>query len=86
MLGFAVGAVGVALYVLADPRRRFLRPSPRHYDAWWRQALAATLPSTVGLAVLCGIALAVSGILAAVLAGMILGLGIGGAVAAFSTG
>jgi hypothetical protein len=84
-LGWAVGAIGCALFVVADPRRRFRSaPAPRTDLPWWRRALLATLPSTVGLAALCGIALAFSGALAAVIAGMNAGLAIGGVVAAFA--
>lgn len=85
MLGWLVGAAGCAVFVVADPRRRFMtaaRPDPR--IPWWKRALRATLPSTVGVAILCGIALAFSGVLAAVCAGILAGLAIGGVVAAFS--
>ncbi len=47
---------------------------------WWQDALRATFPSTVGLAVLTGVALAVNAVLAAALAGIIGGLGVSGMV------
>ena len=84
-LGWALAAIGCVLFVVADPRRRFMSaPSPDLSVPWWRRALRATLPSTVGVAILCGIALAFSGILAALCAGVLAGLAIGGVVAAFS--
>ncbi len=79
MLGFALGAVGGAVFVLNDPRRRFFKSRPAAADdPWWRAALHGTYPSTLGLAALTGIALAFSPVLAAVLAGIIAGLGIAG--------
>ena len=84
-LGWALGAIGCALFVVADPRRRFMTaPAPRADLPWWKRALRATLPSTVGVAILCGIALAFSGVLAAICAGTLAGLAIGGVVAAFA--
>jgi hypothetical protein len=84
-LGWAVGAIGCAVFVVADPRRRFMSaPRPDLSVPWWTRALHATLPSTVGVAVLCGIALSFSGVLAAICAGALAGLAIGGVVAAFS--
>jgi len=89
-LGFALGAAATAVAVLADPRRRFFGDLPADlppppvavpYEEWWRTVLAATVPSTVGLAVLAGIALAFSAVLAAFLAGGLAGLGIAGLVA-----
>jgi hypothetical protein len=83
VLGFALGAVGGAVFVLNDPRRRFLKATPPPGDEpWWRTALRWTYPSTLGLAALTGIALAFSPVLAAVLAGIIAGLGIAGLTAA----
>lgn len=80
-LAFLLGVLGGALFVLADPRRRLVKRSaagePR---PWWQDALRATFPSTVGLAVLTGVALAVNAVLAAALAGIIGGLGVSGMV------
>jgi hypothetical protein len=79
-LGCLLGAVGGAVLVLTDPRSRLVAlPQPeRNGEAWWRMALRGTYPSTIGLALLAGIALAFSPILAAVLAGVIGGLGLAG--------
>jgi hypothetical protein len=85
LLGWILGAAGCAVFVIADPRRRFMTaPRPDPSAAWWRRALRATLPSTVGVAVLCGIALAFSGVLAAICAGILAGLAVGGIVAALT--
>lgn len=90
-LGFLLGAVAMAVAVLADPRRRFFGELPAEpppppagaaREEWWRTALAATVPSTLGLAALAGIALAFSAVLAAFLAGGVGGLGVAGLVAA----
>lgn len=83
VLGWFVGAIGCAVLVVADPRRRFFRsaPSPDPSVPWWKRALRATLPSTVGVALLCAIALAFSGVLAALCAGVLAGLAVGGLVA-----
>ena len=84
-LGFILGAVGCALFVVADPRRRFMStPTLDPSIPWWRRALRATLPSTVGVAALCVIALTFSGVLAAICAGILAGLAVGGVVAAFA--
>jgi len=85
VLGWLVGAVGCAVLVVADPRRRFMSaPRPDPGVPWWKRALRATLPSTVVVAVLCAIALAVSGVLAALCAGVLAGLAVGGVVAALA--
>jgi hypothetical protein len=83
LLGWILGAAGCAVFVIADPRRRFMTaPRPDPSLPWWRRALRATPPSTLGVAVLCGIALAFSGVLAAICAGVLAGLAVGGVVAA----
>jgi hypothetical protein len=85
VLGWLVGAAGCAFLVVADPRRRFMSaPRPDPGVPWWKRALRATLPSTVGVAALCGIALAFSGVLAALCAGVLAGLAVGGVVAALA--
>ena len=90
-LGFLLGAVATTVAVLADPRRRFFGELPAESppppagaprEDWWRSVLAATVPSTLGLAVLAGIALAFSAALAALLSGGTAGLGVAGLVAA----
>ena len=74
---------GLTLFALAAPggRRRpeRLRP-PAHSPApgrqpWWRVLAVAMFPSTYGVAVLTGIALAFNRDLAAFLAGVLLGMG-----------
>jgi Na+-driven multidrug efflux pump len=85
VLGFVLGAIGCTLFVIMDPRRRFMSvPAVRRDLPWWKRALRATLPSTVGVAVLCAVALAFSGVLAAICAGILAGLAIGGVVAALA--
>jgi hypothetical protein len=85
VLGWLVGAIGCAVLVVADPRRRFMSAPPPDPNApSWKRALRATLPSTVGVAILCAIALAFSGVLAALCAGVLAGLAVGGVVAALT--
>ena len=78
--------LGGAVFVLADPRSRLVKPPPaeRRVEPWWKTALRATYPSTLGLAVLAAISLAFSAVLAAVLAGVIAGLGVAGIFAALA--
>ena len=83
--GLVAAVVGAALtiFTLAAPggRRRPepLRPpatgpaSPE--DPWWRVLAAAMFPSTYGVGLLTGIALAFNVALAAFLAGVMLGMG-----------
>ena len=85
-LGWLLGAFAGAVFVLTDARGRLLQPrrvTPRQ-EAWWKAALRGTYPSTIGLAVLAAISLAFSPVLAAVLAGVIGGLGIAGILAALA--
>lgn len=74
------------MFVLTDPRSRLLKlPSPeRRVESWWKTALRATYPSTLGLALLAAISLVFSPVLAAVLAGVIAGLGVAGIFAALA--
>ena len=84
-LAFAFGAVFITFAALADRRGLLLRgaesepeplPAGAMRDPPWRVALAATVPSTIGLAVLSVIALAIGNeVLGAVLAGAVAGLG-----------
>ena len=88
LLAFATGAVGIVFFLFNDPRSRFLpagrEPEPLPGTATiaprWRQALAATFPSTIGVAVLALIALVPQPILAALLAGIEAGLGLAAAL------
>jgi hypothetical protein len=84
-LGFVVGTIFVAFAALVDRRSLLLRgaqepeplPPSAVLDPYWRIAVTAALPSTIGLAVLSVIAFAVDKeVLAALLAGAVAGLGI----------
>jgi hypothetical protein len=74
------------VFVLTDPRGRRLGPSRAltTSEAWWKTAVRGTYPSTIGLVLLAGVSLAFSPVLAAVLAGVIGGLGIAGLLAALA--
>jgi hypothetical protein len=89
LLAFAGGVFVTAFTLANDPRARFLRgpePKPAPPDApvasAARQALAALMPSTVGVSVLAAAALAFQPTLSALLAGICAGLGVAGAVTA----
>jgi len=83
LLAFVLGLLGIAFTIFNDHRTRFLRrdvdPLPLPADAVVasraRQALAATLPSTLGVTVLAAIALVPQPVLAALLGGVCAGLG-----------
>lgn len=89
LLAFVVGVFGIVFVIFNDPRARFAgaRPDPLELpdDAvvapLWRQGLAATLPSTVAVAVLTLLALVPHPTLAAFLAGVEAGLGVAGMLA-----
>jgi hypothetical protein len=83
---FLVGAVFITFAALADRRSLLLRagelepeplPAGAVRDPYWRIAVTAALPSTIGLSVLSVIALAAGNeVLGALLAGSVAGLGI----------
>jgi hypothetical protein len=83
LLAFVLGLLGIAFTIFNDPRARFLRrdvdPLPLPADAVVasraRHALAATLPSTLGVTVLAAVALMPQPVLAALLGGVCAGLG-----------
>jgi hypothetical protein len=85
-LAFLVGGMFIAFAALVDRRSLLLRgrdvePEPLPVEALqdphWRVALAAAVPSTIGLAVLSLVAVAAGkDVLAALLAGAVAGLGI----------
>ena len=91
VLAFALGLAGGTLFVVADPRRRWgggaaevepvEPPLGAKEEEWWRTALRACYPSTLGLAVLAIISLKFNAVLVGVLAGVIGGLGVAGLVA-----
>ena len=84
LLAFAVGVFGIVFVIFNDPRARFLRrdvqpldwPADARIAPLWRQALAATLPSTVGVTLLALVACAFRPTLGALLAGVCAGLGV----------
>ena len=88
LLAFAVGVLGIVVVLFNDPRTHFLRrdaaplgwPPGATVAPLWRQALAATLPSTVGVTALALVACAFRPTLGALLAGVCAGLGIGALV------
>ncbi|MDP9286386.1 MAG: hypothetical protein M3P41_15730 [Actinomycetota bacterium] len=92
LLAFAVGLLGITFAVLNDPRGRFrgedaepaLAPPDAVVAARWRQAIAATMPSTVGVSILAAIALAPQPALAALLGGVSAGLGVAALISVWS--
>jgi hypothetical protein len=87
-----VGLLGITFAVLNDPRGRFrgedaeppLAPPDAVVAPRWRQALAATMPSTVGVSILAAIALAPQPALAALLGGVSAGLGVAALISVWS--
>lgn len=88
LLAGAGGAFATVFSLFNDPRSRFLRgePVPLPADARLaspvRQALGATIPSTLGVSMLAAIALVFQPVLTALLGGISAGLGIAGALSA----
>jgi hypothetical protein len=92
-LAFLVGAAFITFAALADRRSLLLRgseqepeplPAGAAHDPYWRIALTAALPSTIGLSVLSVISLAADNqVLGALLAGAVLGLGIATVIGLF---
>jgi hypothetical protein len=88
LIAFVAGTFVTAFLAYADPRARVLQrddePAPAPAGAalapWWRQALGASLPSTVGVSLLAAIAAAPSPTLTALLGGVSAGLGIAAAI------
>ncbi len=86
LLAFVIGIFGITFVIFNDPRARFAHgkvdplplPAGAEIAPRWRQALAATVPSTIAVAVLAGIALVPQPTLAALLAGVEAGLGVAG--------
>lgn len=90
VLAFAGGAFVIVFTLFNDPRSRFLRrgeakaaPADASVAGPVRQALHATLPSTVGVSGLAAVALAFEPTLSALLGGVSAGLGVAGALYAF---
>jgi hypothetical protein len=87
VLAFAGGAFLIVFTLFNDPRSRFLRrgearsaPADASVAGPVRQALHATLPSTVGVSALAAVALAFEPTLSAFLGGISTGLGVAGAL------
>jgi hypothetical protein len=82
LLGWALGAGLIVMFLAADPRnrRRRTRPEPLPPDAmresWSQIARADVFPSTVTLAVATGIVLPFDSVLSAFLAGILGGMAI----------
>jgi hypothetical protein len=90
LLAFAGGAFLIVFTLFNDPRSRFLRrgetkdaPADAAVASPVRQALHATLPSTVGVSALAAVSLVFEPTIAAFLGGISAGLGIAGALYAF---
>jgi hypothetical protein len=91
-IAFAAGAFVTALVLFNDPRSRFFRrhepqpvPAGAEVAPRWRQALSATLPSTLGVNVLAAIAFASHPGLSVLLGGVSAGLGVAGAAFGLQT-
>lgn len=90
LLACGGATVATLLLVIADPRARFFQipedppaaPADAREDGLWRLALGAAFPSTAGVAVLLAVALAVEPTLAAMMAGILAGLGLAALVGA----
>jgi hypothetical protein len=87
VLAFAGGTFVIVFTLFNDPRSRFLRrgeareaPADISIASPVRQALHATLPSTVGVSALAAVALAFQPTLSALLGGISAGLGLAGAL------
>jgi hypothetical protein len=87
VLAFAGGAFVIVFTLFNDPRSRFLRrgeaasaPVDASVAGAVRQALHATLPSTVGVSALAAVALVFEPTLSAFLGGVSAGLGVAGAL------
>jgi hypothetical protein len=92
LLAFAAGAFALAFLVPNDPRTRFRRvvgePAELPADAAvapaWLHVWHAALPSTVGVSVLAAVALVFQPTLAALLAGVLAGLGLAALLRAYT--
>jgi hypothetical protein len=87
VLAFAGGVFVIVFTLFNDPRSRFLRrgeakdaPADVVVASRVRQALHATLPSTLGVSALAAASLAFQPTLSALLGGISAGLGVAGAL------
>ena len=91
LVAFAVGAFAMAFLVPNDPRAHFRRSSGELADLPagaivappWLHAVHAALPSTVGVSILAAVTLAFAPTLTALLAGILVGLGLAAALRAY---
>lgn len=92
LVAFAAAALAMAFLLPNDPRARFRRtdeePAELPADATvapaWLHALHAALPSTIGVSILAAVTLPFNQTLAALLAGILAGLGLAALLRAFS--
>jgi hypothetical protein len=91
LLAFGGATMATLLLVIADPRARFFQipesppeaPADASEDGLGRLALSAAFPSTIGVAALLAVTLAAEPTLAAVMAGILAGLGLAALVGAY---
>lgn len=89
LLAFAIGVLGIVFVIFNDPRSRLAHgpveplpfPAGATIASRSRQALAAMVPSTIGVAALALVALVPQPTLAALLAGVEAGLGVAALIA-----
>jgi len=92
-LAFAAGAFAMVFLVPNDPRARFRGapqepaelPAGARVAPAWLHVFHAALPSTVGVSLLAAVTLAFQPTLAALLAGILAGLGLAAAFAAYAS-
>lgn len=91
LLAFGATTAGTVFFVIADPRARFSSvpghppqaPPGASEDGVGRLVLSAAFPSTIGVTLLLAIALVTEPTLAAVMAGILAGLGLAALAASF---
>jgi hypothetical protein len=91
LLAFAAATLAMAFLLPNDPRARFRRaqdepaelPADARVAPTWQHAAHAALPSTVGVTILAAVILPFRPTLAALLAGILAGLGLAALYAAF---
>lgn len=91
LLAFGATTLGTVFFVIADPRARFSSvpghppqaPPGASEDGVGRLVLSAAFPSTIGVTLLLAIALVTEPTLAAVMAGILAGLGLAALAASF---
>jgi hypothetical protein len=94
LIAFGAGAFAIVFLASNDPRTRFRggtgEPEPLPADASvapaWLHVVHAAVPSTVGVSILAAVTLAFNPTLAALLAGILAGLGLAALLAAYAIG